>query len=212
MEITRFGHSALLVQIAEKRIVIDPGAFSSAEVFAVHSIDAIVVTHQHADHIDESRIDSLLATNPQAIRLAPPDTAHRLGWNVHNEGDVTPLGPVTMTAVGREHAVIYPEIDRVNNVGVVITAPGEPTLFHPGDSYGSIPQSVDVLALPLSAPWTKVAETIDFARVVAPRSLFPIHDATISDPAYDIYFNHVANFSRCDDVRRIGPYETAIFP
>lgn len=211
MEITRFGHSALLVQVAGKRLVVDPGMFSSAEVFSLTDIDAIIVTHQHADHLDETRIADLISANPNAVRLAPLDTAARFGAQAHNPGDVTDIGPVWLEGVGVEHAEIFSEIPRVNNTGVLISAPGEPTLFHPGDSYAQIPQNVDVLALPLSAPWTKVAETIEFARAIAPKTLFPIHDATISDLAYDIYFNHVANFSNCPDVRRITPVQSAIF-
>ena len=212
MEITRFGHSALLVQVAGKRLIIDPGMFSAAEVFSLTAIDAIIVTHQHADHLDETRIADLIAANPDALRLAPPDTAARFGAQAHSAGEVTSIGPVRIEGVGSEHAVIFGEIPRVHNTGALISAPGEPTLFHPGDSYAQIPQNVDILALPLSAPWTKVAETIEFARAIAPKTLFMIHDATISDLAYDIYFNHLANFSNCPDVRRIMPVQTAIFP
>ena len=45
-------------------------------------------------------------------------------------------------------------------------------VYHPGDSLTLPPADVDLLLLPVSAPWLKVSECIDFARDVgAPRSL-----------------------------------------
>ncbi len=69
-------------------------------------------------------------------------------------------------------------------------------MFHPGDSYETAPDGVDVLALPLSAPWAKVSETVDFVQRVSPTTLFPIHDRTISDLAYGIYWGQVAELRR----------------
>jgi hypothetical protein len=37
------------------------------------------------------------------------------------------------------------------------------------------------LLLPVSAPWCKIAEVIDFARTVKPRLAVPIHDAILSE-------------------------------
>ena len=72
-------------------------------------------------------------------------------------------------------------VPRCTNVGVVLQADGEPSLYHPGDAYDGEPGEVDVLAVPLNAPWSKVAETIGFVRRVAPRQIIPIHDALLSE-------------------------------
>ncbi|NLC97914.1 MAG: MBL fold metallo-hydrolase, partial [Actinomycetales bacterium] len=61
MLITRFGHSCVLVELEDARILIDPGIFSSQEAFRLKDLSAIVVTHQHPDHIDRTRIDVLAA-------------------------------------------------------------------------------------------------------------------------------------------------------
>src|SRR5215212_5324645 len=207
MQITRFGHAAVLVEAADTRILIDPGAFSLDATFELEGLDAIVVTHQHADHIDRTRGAELVERNPDALLLCDPETAALLefgDWQQHSDGDETMVKSMTVRAVGAEHAVIVPELPRIANVGVLVGAEGQPTLFHPGDSYAYAPDDVDVLAVPLSAPWGKVSETVDFVQRVSPAMLFPIHDRTISDLAYGIYWGHVSNFGGVEDVRRLG--------
>ncbi len=210
MHVTRFGHSAILVEAAGQRVLIDPGAFSDPDVFEVEGLDAIVVTHQHADHVDREGVAALIERNPGAVRLSDPQTAELLdGFTGHTEGDVTELGTITITGVGTTHEVILPVIPRVTNTGVLITAGGEPTLFHPGDAYAYAPQGIDILAAPLSAPWTKVSETVDFVRRVAPRVVFPIHDAGVTPLMHQIYWGHLSTHAGVDDPRNLGPTESA---
>ena len=82
--------------------------------------------------------------------------------------------------VGEKHAVIHPEMPRFDNTGYLLEVE-DITVFHPGDSLTLPEREVDLLLLPVSAPWLKIGECIDFARDVgAPRSL-AIHDMVYSD-------------------------------
>ncbi|MDR7086910.1 L-ascorbate metabolism protein UlaG (beta-lactamase superfamily) [Aeromicrobium panaciterrae] len=214
MQITRFGHAAVLVEAAGTRVLIDPGVFSAEEAFALEGLDAIVVTHQHPDHIDVTRSPGLLERNPNAVLIADPESAGTLAfgdWTPNADGLVTVVGDVTVRGVGSQHAVILSALPRVANVGVVLSAAGEPTLFHPGDTYEYAPEGVDVLALPLSAPWAKISETVDFVQRVSPGSLFPVHDKTISELAYGIYWQHTMNFGGVEDSRKLGQTDSDTF-
>ena len=211
MQITRFGHAAILVEVAGTRILVDPGVFSVDEVFALTGLDAIVVTHQHPDHLDQDRSPGLLALNPAAVLISDPETADEVSfgeWIPNAEGLETVIGGATIRGVGSQHAVILPAIPRIANVGILVTAADEPTLFHPGDTYEYAPSGVDVLAIPLSAPWAKSSETVEFAQRVAPTVMFPIHDMTIAEVAYGIYWGQVSGHGGVDDARLLGQTDT----
>lgn len=203
MRLTHLGHACLLVEAAGSRLLIDPGTYSGD--FASHTgLDAILLTHQHADHVDPDRMPALLAANPGALLLAEPETVVVLrgmsGVDVDATsfagGQTTSLGAVTIEGVGERHAFNHGGVPRCGNTGFVISAAGESTLFHPGDAYDGVPErQVDVLALPLNAPWAAVRHTLDFANRIRPRWVVPVHDALLSTDGREGYLMHVDGFT-----------------
>ncbi len=189
MIVTRLGHAALLVETPNARVLTDPGHFSS-DWHGLTGLDAVLITHQHADHIDVDNIGDLLGVNDAARVIVEPAVVAMVGDHPAASavvGDVHEFGDLTVEVVGGEHAVIHERIPRVGNVGFVITEKEGPTLFHPGDSYATVPSGVDLLALPLTAPWARVAMTIDFANAVKPARMIPIHDAILSGAGRPVY-------------------------
>jgi uncharacterized membrane protein YpjA len=60
-------------------------------------------------------------------------------------------------------------------------------LLHPGDAYDVVTSQVDVLALPVWAPWAKLSDTVDYLRAVHPAVAVPVHEAPLSSAARDMY-------------------------
>lgn len=221
MKIHHLVHSCLLVEVAGRRLLIDPGGFSGDAVRALGSevlsgIDAVAITHQHPDHVDRALLGQVLAASPDAIVIAEPETAEQLSEPVDGSpapaadklvalspGQIHELPPLEghealrVGAVGGRHAVIHPDIPRVGNCGLVITAGDGPRLGVTGDSLEPVEEfhGIDVLAFAVVAPWSKMAETIDFLRAVGPRLALPVHDAVASDVGRPIYLRQATNLA-----------------
>lgn len=181
MRITKFGHACVRIETGGRVIVLDPGGFTEPE--AVAGATAVAITHEHPDHLDVGhlrRTDAPIFTIEAVaarIRADAPDVAERV--TVVQPGQDIDLG-VPTHVVGEKHAVIHPELPRFDNSGFLLDVEGT-TVFHPGDALTVPSRDVDLLLLPVSAPWLKLSECIDFARAVAaPRSL-AIHDQVYSE-------------------------------
>ena len=202
MRVAYLGHACLLVETGGQRILIDPGAYSPG-IADLTGVDLIVVTHQHADHVDLQRLPTVLENNPQARLYAEPQAAAVMeDAGIASEytvsGKTLTFGQVHVTAVGEKHALINEALPRIGNLGVVLRSEGEPSLFHPGDAYDAEPGPIDILALPLNAPWTASRDTVAFVRRIAPRVSIPIHDALLSAIGRRLYLSQVQSFGPDD--------------
>ncbi|WP_432544260.1 MBL fold metallo-hydrolase [Kineococcus sp. SYSU DK002] len=202
MRVTHFGHSCLLVETAAARVLLDPGVFSHG-FEELTGLDAVLVTHAHPDHLDVERLGVLLEANDGALLAAEPATAASLeesGITARplHPGEHVELAGARVEAAGGRHAVIHADLPRIGNVGLLLSAEGEPTLFHPGDSYETVPAGVDVLAVPVAAPWAALKETVEFARAVGAATGVAIHEAILSAPGRTVYGNQVRTLGGLD--------------
>ncbi len=186
MKITHLGHACLLVETDGARVLVDPGAFSEG-FDDLTDVDAVLVTHQHFDHFEPERVAALLAANPAAPLVVEQATSAVVSESVGADrvhvvapGDHFDVKGVEVEVVGGTHATIHRDIDLIPNIGFYFPASG---LLHPGDEFNPPAVDVRLLALPISGPWQKLSDTVDYLRAVNPERAFPIHEGVTSRPA-----------------------------
>ncbi len=191
MRLTKYGHSCLLVEEGPARMLLDPGTLSGG-FEELEGLTAVLVTHQHADHLDLQRLRRLLERNPGVRVVCDEGSAEPLGEagaeiEVVHDGDELDVGGVGVRVSGRDHAVIHPDIPLVPNVGYLLGG----RLFHPGDSFTPPGQPIEVLAVPAGAPWLKVSEPIDYLRQVRPQVAVPVHELVLSATGKAIHYRQL---------------------
>ena len=190
MTITKYGHCCLLIETSEKRILTDPGRFSSSQN-TLTNIDIILITHEHADHCHTDSVVHILEQNPEAIVVSNTSVATLLKQSdidVHIlEGrDAATVVDVLLEAYDGEHVEIFGDFGLVQNTGYFV----EDNFFYPGDAYTLPNKSVGILALPVAGPWCKVSDAIRYALEVQPRIAFPVHDATLTEVGQAVTYPH----------------------
>ncbi|MFG2605935.1 MBL fold metallo-hydrolase [Streptomyces sp. NPDC048514] len=202
MKLTKKSHACVRLEKDGRTLVIDPGGFSEQDAAA--GADAILVTHEHADHFDEGRLRAALEGNPAAeiwtlksvadqLTAAFPGRVHTVG-----HGDTFAAAGFEVQVHGELHAVIHPDIPRITNVGYLIDGG---RVFHPGDALTVPDHPVETLLLPVMAPWNKIAEVIDYVREVAPQRAYDVHDALLTDLARPIYDRQIGGLGGTDHQR-----------
>ena len=146
--ITWIGHASFLIQTHQANVLIDPIWSKWLKVikrlkqpgFEIHhlpSIDLVLVTHAHFDHLDRRTLARVAADQPIVVPIGVGNLVHDLGFNIVHELDywqTVKLGPldVSLTPCAHWGARFLADLHR-NFGGFVITV-DDRVIFHCGDS------------------------------------------------------------------------------
>src|SRR6478752_831511 len=196
MKLTKFTHACVRLEQDGRVLVFDPGTFSETDQ-ALAGAHAVLITHEHADHVDVDAVAAALQSNtalelfaPEAVAATLRGKAPDAGNRIHAAaaGEEFETSGFAVRSFGGQHALIHPQIPVVANIGYLL----DENLYHPGDSF-IIPDGISVktLLVPLHAPWSKAGEVVDFVVGVRAPKAFQIHDGLLNDNGLKVVEAHV---------------------
>jgi L-ascorbate metabolism protein UlaG (beta-lactamase superfamily) len=179
MLLTKYAHACVSVAGPAGTLLIDPGEWTGPSAF--DDIAAILITHEHFDHIDVERLRAAVPADAGIPIFSTPAVVAALSAvgvvsTAIEAGDRVEAAGLAVRAVGGQHAEIWCGKPGCANLGFVI----DESLYHPGDALFVPDADVQTLLLPISGPWLKTGEAIDFTRAVKAQRTIPIHDALLS--------------------------------
>ncbi|MDX9954275.1 MAG: MBL fold metallo-hydrolase [Anaerolineae bacterium] len=182
LSITFLGHGSLLFTFLGKEIYIDP--FSRvADYTQMPAADVILLTHEHADHLDLAAIAAIRTPATQIVLTETCAAQIPEGIVMHN-GDILTIGDLYIEAVPayniqhkRDNGQPFHPQGRGN--GYILTF-GDQRVYIAGDTE-NIPemrrlQDIAIAFLPMNLPYTMTpAMAADAAKTFKPRVLYPYH-------------------------------------
>ncbi|MGU3494928.1 metal-dependent hydrolase [Xanthobacteraceae bacterium A53D] len=150
MKITWLGHAAYRLDFAGKAVLIDPfltgnPSFKGDVAEVAKGVEHILLTHGHGDHIGDT-VEIVKAAEKAGRKVtvvANPEVCAYLGGQgltaleMMNTGGTIPLDGFTVTMVRADHSSGGGEANPTylgNPNGLIVKAPGEPALWHLGDT------------------------------------------------------------------------------
>src|SRR5215218_2657030 len=145
MRVTKFEHSCVRIERDGAVVVIDPGPWTAEA--ALDGVDAILITHEHFDHLDVDRLAGALESRPAVMVYAHEAVIAKLdalrgATQTVASGDAFRAAGFGVRAFGGLHAPVHPEVTRVPNLGFLV----EGSVYHPGDSF-DVPAGASVETL-----------------------------------------------------------------
>lgn len=184
MRIQKYLHSCLLLEEGGKKLLIDPGAFSFIEGNTspkdIGPVDAILISHEHTDHYFPEALKEFCAMKPTKIIapkwIMPKLEEEGLTCQVIEEGDTLKVAGFSIEAFESSHERL-PKAGP-GHLGFMINS----KLFFPGDSFSlQSVENCEVLALPISGPFLTLVDALEYAHLIGPKKVIPVHDGILKD-------------------------------
>ena len=163
IDVTYIANAGFLIESSGKKILIDALFNNGWDTYLIPSdsivskiinqqapfneVNLMLITHNHADHFNDSMVVAYLNSNSKNILIAPPLVANAILKNPYfkkNENQIVELDKInrekndtTITGIRiRSYFILHDSRPQIEHVGYLIDI-GDIKVFHSGDSNGS---------------------------------------------------------------------------
>ena len=160
--------------------MIDPGFSTESEQNKEFNIGIILISHEHPNHFNLPSIERILINNPGAVIITNQSVGKllreaQIGYKVLKNKIPTKIFGIELEAYNCSHQEIFQDMEQVEHTAFFIAG----RVFYPGDSFYNPGKPVEILALPVSGPWSNLKDAIKYALDINPQVCFPVHDGML---------------------------------
>lgn len=194
MRLTKYGHACVFIEKVGKKLVIDPGEWTELPD-DLSNIVAVVYTHMHGDHTFAPHLQKIVAANPdvqvfaEATSLAQVAEVNCTKTEISKDTDMQ-VGNFNVSLYYLDHAVVWQQ-SPCKNLAVLV----DDFYYYPGDTFHVIDKQAYIAGVPVSAPWLKLTEAIQFVRDVKAQKIMPTHNGLLNDVGHELAHNVLKNFT-----------------
>ena len=199
MKISKYIHSCLLFEDDNYQLLVDPGKFSfieglvKPEDFA--KVNTVIITHIHPDHFDPENLKKIIELSKASVY-----TTEEVAKELDKRGITSILLAEMEFQLGPFHLAVFPvkhqpllDSPIPQMFGFVLNG----KILHPVDSFADDLlkyQGMELLILPVTAPFAKELEIAAFADQLRPKQILPVHDGYVKEfflkQRYKVYEEH----------------------
>lgn len=181
MRISKHVHSCLVFQDQGTRVLFDPGRFSFEDGRQTPAdfgdLDYVVITHRHPDHLHLPALEPIVQRTGATV-ITNTEVARQIseaGFSVEilDEGEKQ-CGAMTVEAIPTRHEPILSS-ELPQHTSYLING----RVLHAVDSLDRTMlrwAGVELLILPVMAPFLTEVEAMRFAKEMRPGAVLPVHD------------------------------------
>lgn len=181
MKIHKIGHNCFVFEKDGTRMLTDPGNLTSGQTDE-KDLDVVLITHIHADHLDIETFKKVLENNPGVNIVGNREVVDMLSKegieaSLIKDQEEMELGSFKVQAHETDHHAIYEGIPLPRNTGFLI----DEKVFLSGDAMEVIIKNLDLLGIPIGAPFAGMSDFIEYGKKVSPKKAMPAHDGNLKE-------------------------------
>lgn len=194
MKLTKYGHACVFIEKNGKVLVIDAGNWTTLPD-DLSNVVGVIYTHMHADHTHAPHLQKILDVNPEVKVFADATTLDQIKdidctKTVISKDIQLQVGDFNINLYYTDHAVVWRQ-SPCKNLAVLV----DDFYYYPGDTFHTINKPVKIAGVPVSAPWLKLTEAIQFVHDIQAQVFIPTHNGLLNDVGHILTENVLKNFT-----------------